>query len=209
MITLQIKDLGRTDYLATLNLMQRYTQERTEKSADQIWITEHNPVFTQGQAGDPQYLGELGDIPLVQTDRGGQVTYHGPGQLVFYTLIDLSRKKVGVKELVHQLEASTLACLHEAGIPANRMEGAPGLYVADHKIAALGLKVKRGCSYHGLSLNLHMNLEPYQRITACGLQGIGVTQWQQHAPLPSEQVLIQRWVNHFANNLCYAETAFI
>jgi lipoyl(octanoyl) transferase len=183
--------------------MQAYTNTRTNTSEDQLWIAMHPPTFTQGQAGDACHLGDLGNIPLVQTDRGGQVTYHGDGQLIFYPLIDLNRKKIGVKAFVQQLESITQKLLAQHGISAALQEGAPGLYVYGQKIASLGLKIKRGYTYHGLALNVSMNLEPFNRITPCGLAGMTVTQWADHVPAPDIQLIANEWTQHFFNALAY------
>ncbi len=155
--------------------MQAFTDQRSASTPDEIWLTEHPPVFTQGLAGRAEHLLAPGDIPVVQTDRGGQVTYHGPGQVVAYTLIDLRRAGFGVRELVRRLEQAVIDCVAEAGVQATRRPGAPGVYVGDAKLAALGLRVRRGCSYHGLALNVAMDLGPYARINPCGYAGLAVT----------------------------------
>ncbi len=172
----RVKDLGRTDYGEVFQAMQAFTADRTQETADEIWLTEHDPVFTQGQAGKREHLIAPGNIPVVQSDRGGQVTYHGPGQIVGYLLFDLRRLGLSVRGLVSGIEdavVNTLACYDICGAPR---ADAPGVYVENAKIAALGLRVRRGCSYHGLSLNVNMDLEPYARINPCGLEGIEVTQ---------------------------------
>lgn len=156
--------------------MQRFTDERDAATADELWFTEHDPVFTQGQAGRAEHLLAPGDIPVVQTDRGGQVTYHGPGQLVGYLLFDLRRLHIGVRQLVTGIETSIIELLGSWGIEAAARRDAPGVYVDGAKVAALGLRVRRGCSYHGLSLNVDMDLEPFARINPCGLTGLEVTQ---------------------------------
>ena len=172
----RVRDLGRTDYEEVFHAMQAFTAERTSQTLDEIWLTEHDPVFTQGQAGKEEHLLAPGDIPVVQSDRGGQVTYHGPGQIVGYLLFDLRRLELSVRGLVSGIEdavVNTLACYEISGKPRR---DAPGVYVDNAKIAALGLRVRRGCSYHGLSLNVNMDLAPYARINPCGLAGIDVTQ---------------------------------
>jgi len=173
---LRVRDLGRTDYASVFAAMQHYTDGRDGTTADQLWFTEHDPVFTQGQAGRAEHLLAPGDIPVVQTDRGGQVTYHGPGQLVGYLLFDLRRLQIGVRQLVTGIETSIIGLLQDWGIEAAARRDAPGVYVGGAKIAALGLRVRRGCSYHGLSLNVDMDLEPFARINPCGLTGLNVTQ---------------------------------
>lgn len=156
--------------------MQRYTDARGPESADELWLVEHEPVFTLGQAGKPEHVLAAGDIPVLAVDRGGQVTYHGPGQVVAYPLIDLRRAGLGVRELVHRIEQAVIDTLAGFGIAGQRREGAPGVYVGEAKVAALGLRVRRGCSFHGLSFNVAMDLEPYARINPCGFRGLAVTQ---------------------------------
>ena len=156
--------------------MKEYTSLRDADSADELWITEHAPVFTQGLNGRREHLLAPGDIPVVQIDRGGQVTYHGPGQLVLYCLLDLPRLGLGVKGLVSQIEKAIIELLGTYSIPAQTRPGAPGVYVGEAKIAALGLRIRKGCCYHGLSLNVDMDLEPFTRINPCGYSGLAVTQ---------------------------------
>ena len=154
--------------------MQRYTAARDAESADELWLLQHPPVFTQGQAGKPEHLLFTGDIPVIQSDRGGQVTYHGPGQIVGYVLFDIKRADYGVRDLVTAIEKAIITVLAEYGIESRARPDAPGVYVGDAKIAQLGLRIKRGCSYHGLSLNVDMDTEPFQRINPCGYQGMQV-----------------------------------
>lgn len=155
--------------------MQAFTAQRGADTPDEIWLLEHPPVFTQGQAGKPEHLlAEIG-IPVVPIDRGGQITYHGPGQIVAYLLIDLKRRGYGVRELVRRMEQATIDLLAELGIAGERRDGAPGVYVAGAKIAALGLRVKGGCTYHGLSLNVDLDLAPFRAINPCGYAGLEVT----------------------------------
>ena len=170
-----VKDLGRTDYEPIFHAMQTFTEERTKESIDEIWFTEHEPVFTQGQAGKQEHLLAPGDIPVVQTDRGGQVTYHGPGQITGYLMFDIRRLSIGVRDLVTNIELAMVDTVAEYGIDAQPRPDAPGVYVESNKIGSLGLRVRRGCSYHGLSLNVDMDLEPFSRINPCGLFGIEVT----------------------------------
>lgn len=155
--------------------MRRFTDERGTDTPDELWLLEHPPVFTLGQAGRRVHLLAPGDIPVVQTDRGGQITYHGPGQLVAYLLLDLRRAGIGIKRLVHLLEESVLALLAEHGIEAAARPDAPGVYVDGAKIASVGLRVRRGCSYHGIAINVDMDLEPFRRINPCGHAGLPVT----------------------------------
>ena len=171
----RIRDWGRADYASVWQSMRAFTDERTAQSADEIWRVEHPPVFTLGQAGKPEHVLDAGDIPLVQSDRGGQVTYHGPGQIVIYPLLDLRRHQLGARRLVTLLETSVVAWLADLGIHAAARADAPGVYVDQAKIAALGLRIRRGCSYHGVAVNVAMDLTPYQRINPCGYAGMAVT----------------------------------
>ncbi len=172
---LRCRALARRDYTHTWHAMQQFTAQRTPDRADEIWLVEHPPVYTQGLNGKAEHLLTPGAIPVVQTDRGGQVTYHGPGQLLAYVLVDLTRKGWGVRDLVSRLEQAVIDLLHDYSIRAVARRDAPGVYVDGAKIAALGLRVKRGCSYHGLSLNVAMDLEPFSRINPCGYAGLPVT----------------------------------
>ena len=173
---LRVRRLGRRDYTPTWHAMQQFTTQRTDDSSDEIWLVEHPPVYTQGLNGKTEHLLTPGAIPVVQSDRGGQVTYHGPGQLLAYVLVDLKRKGWGIRDLVGRLEQAVIDLLHSYGIAAVARRDAPGVYVDGAKIAALGLRVKRGCSYHGLSFNVDMDLEPFSRINPCGYAGLPVTQ---------------------------------
>jgi lipoyl(octanoyl) transferase len=171
-----LRQLGRRDYEPVWRAMRAFTDARDTDTPSELWLVEHPPVFTQGQAGKPEHLLAPGDIPVVQSDRGGQVTYHGPGQVVLYLLLDLKRAGVGVRALVTRLEQAVIALLAEHGITAVTRPDAPGVYVGDAKIASLGLRVRHGRSYHGLALNVAMDLAPFARINPCGQQGLAVTQ---------------------------------
>ncbi len=171
-----IHTLGLVEYEPTWRDMQRFTAARTRDTRDEIWLLQHPPTYTQGQAGKPEHLLNPSAIPVVQIDRGGQITYHGPGQIVAYLLIDLHRWHINVRELVRLMEQSVIDLLGEYGVAANGREDAPGVYVGQKKIAALGLKIKNGCSYHGLSFNVDMDLTPFTHINPCGYAGLGVTQ---------------------------------
>ena len=175
-LPLKIRRLGRQPYEATWKAMSAFTDNRTAETPDELWLLEHDPVFTLGQAGKMEHVLAAGDIPVVPVDRGGQVTYHGPGQIVGYPLIDLRRVGVGVRELVHRIEQALIDTLAHWDIVALRREGAPGVYVGEAKVAALGLRVRRGCSFHGLAFNVAMDLEPFLRINPCGYKGLAVTQ---------------------------------
>ena len=169
-----VKDLGLVDYQPVFEQMQAFTQQRDENTEDELWLLEHNPVFTQGTNGKAEHILNTNAIPIVQTDRGGQVTYHGAGQLIAYTLFDLKRLGIGVREMVTRLENSVIAVLAELDINAHARVDAPGVYVDDKKIAALGLRVKHGKCYHGLSLNIDIDLTPFSMINPCGYQGLEV-----------------------------------
>nr|WP_246591106.1 lipoyl(octanoyl) transferase LipB [Georgfuchsia toluolica] len=168
--------------------MQQFTAARDENSEDEIWLLEHPPVFTLGQAGKAEHLLRDVGIPVIKVDRGGQVTYHGPGQLVAYLLIDLRRHDIKVREMVRKMEQALIDLLAEYGIAGERLFGAPGVYVAGAKIAALGLRVKNGCTFHGLALNVDMDLSPYQAINPCGYAGMGVTQMKNLVTKMSKHV---------------------
>jgi len=167
--------LGRQPYAPVWHAMQHFTDTRTDSTDDELWVVEHEPVFTLGQAGKPEHVLAAGDIPVLHVDRGGQVTYHGPGQIVVYPLLDLRRLGIGVRDYVCRIEQAIIDTLDEWNIGAERMDGAPGVYVGGAKIAALGIRVRRGCSFHGLALNAALDLEPFHRINPCGYAGMQVT----------------------------------
>ena len=167
-----IKDLGLVDFQTSCEAMQKFTAQRDENTEDELWLLEHNPVFTQGLNGKEEHIFDTQQIPVVKTDRGGQVTYHGPGQLIAYTLFDLKRRNIGVRQMVSILESSVISLLNTLGIEAQARSDAPGVYVDNRKIASLGLRVKRGACYHGLSLNIDMDLKPFSYINPCGLPGM-------------------------------------
>ncbi len=173
---LVVKKLGRQDYQPVWQAMHDFTDTRNDETVDQVWLVEHNPVFTQGQAGKAEHLLNTGDIPVVQSDRGGQVTYHGPGQLVAYFLINLRRKKMGVRELVTHIENTVIRSLRHYDINSAARPDAPGVYVDGKKICSLGLRIRKGCSFHGLALNVNMDLSPFLRINPCGYQGMEMIQ---------------------------------
>jgi len=175
-LPLIVRRLGRQPYEPVWRAMQAFTDHRDATTPDELWLLEHEPVFTLGQAGRWEHVLSAGDIPVLPVDRGGQVTYHGPGQIVAYPLFDLRRMKLGVRELVCRIEQAVIDTLAEWNIIGARREGAPGVFVGDAKIAALGLRVRRGCTFHGLAFNVDMDLEPFQRINPCGYAGMAVTQ---------------------------------
>ena len=177
-----LRQLGLVDYEPTLTAMRQFTDSRTADYPDELWLLQHPSVFTQGQAGKAEHLLAPGDIPVILADRGGQVTYHGPGQWVLYLMVDMRRRPMGVRDLVNLIERSVLQLLEEYAISAVLKSGAPGVYVTDEKIASLGLRVRRGCSYHGLALNVDMDLEPFGRINPCGYEGLQVTSMAKELP---------------------------
>ncbi|ANX04548.1 lipoyl(octanoyl) transferase LipB [Immundisolibacter cernigliae] len=186
MSALRLRRLGRVDYAACLVAMQDFTDRREADTSDELWLVQHPPVFTLGLAGKPEHVLDAGDIPVVRCDRGGQVTYHGPGQVVLYTLLDLKRADIGIKALVTTLEQTVIDLLAPLGLAGERRAGAPGVYVAGAKIAALGLRIRRACCYHGLSLNVAMDLTPFERINPCGYPGLAVTDLRTLAPAAAD-----------------------
>lgn len=175
-----IRQLGRLDYVPVWHAMQAFTDARDENTQDELWIVEHPPVFTQGQAGKEEHLLAPGDIPVVPVDRGGQVTYHGPGQVVIYFLIDIKRRKIGVRNLVTAIENSVVNALANYSIKSSPRPDAPGVYIGDEKVCSLGLRIRKGCSFHGLALNVNMDLTPFHRINPCGYAGMVMTQTADH-----------------------------
>ncbi|MBM3069902.1 lipoyl(octanoyl) transferase LipB [Enterobacter sp. RHBSTW-00994] len=174
-----VRHLGLQPYEPVSQAMHDFTDSRDDTTPDEIWLVEHLPVFTQGQAGKAEHLLMTGDIPVIQSDRGGQVTYHGPGQQVMYVLLNLKRRKLGVRELVTVLEQTVVNTLAEYGIDAHPRADAPGVYVGEMKICSLGLRIRKGCSFHGLALNINMDLAPFLRINPCGYAGMEMTQMRQ------------------------------
>jgi len=172
---LLVRRLGLMDYEPVWRAMQSFTDQRDASTPDELWLVQHPPVFTQGQAGRAEHLLAPGDIPVIQVDRGGQVTYHGPGQVVCYPLVDIGRMQLGVRALVGGIEQAIIDVLKSYGVEAQLVEGAPGVYVDGVKIASLGLRIRRGKSFHGLAFNVDMDLEPFQRINPCGYRGLQVT----------------------------------
>lgn len=175
-----IRHSGVCEYSHIYRKMVEFTDHRTPDSTDEIWFLQHQPVFTLGLGGKAEHVLDAGHIPVIRTDRGGQVTYHGPGQLVMYLLLDLKRHNMTVKRLIYQLEQSVINFCHAINIDAERRQGAPGVYVADQKLAALGIRVRRGCSYHGMALNVDMCLDPFKQINPCGFPGLQVTRLIDH-----------------------------
>ncbi len=200
---LRIRELGCRDYRSVWQQMQQFTGLRSPTAVDELWLVQHPPVFTLGQAGKHEHVLDPGDIPVISVDRGGQVTYHGPGQLLAYVLLDLRRLGIGVRALVETLELSVTDWLADRGVIAAGRREAPGVYVDGAKIAALGLRVKRGCSYHGLSFNVDMDLEPFSRINPCGYAGMPVTQLRDLGIDTSLDEVARSWSGYFAARLGY------
>jgi lipoyl(octanoyl) transferase len=201
---LLVRRLGLADYEPVWRAMQDYTDRRDDSSADELWLVQHPPVFTQGQAGKAEHVLAPGDIPVIQVDRGGQVTYHGPGQIVAYPLIDIRRKNIGVRDFVCRIEEAIIRTLALHGVTGERIAGAPGIYVDGDKIASLGLRVRRGRTFHGLAFNIRMDLEPFQRINPCGFAGLRVTQLSAFADAAIEDVEDQL-VENLVRQLAYSE----
>lgn len=200
---LQVRQLGLCDYEPVWRDMQSFTRQRDDNDADRLWLLQHRPVFTLGMNGKREHLLDTADIPVVDCDRGGQVTYHGPGQLVAYVLLDLRRFGIGVRGLVSALEQSVVDWLQTCAISATTRRDAPGVYVDGAKIAALGLRVKRGCSYHGLALNVDMELAPFGMINPCGYPGMPVTQLRDLGIGLGVDQVAQQWLPHFAEQFRY------
>lgn len=207
--TLNIRWLGLQDYTSCWQAMKDFTNSRDQETPDEIWLLEHHPVFTQGQNGKKEHVLNPGDIPVVQTDRGGQVTYHGPGQLMVYTLIDIKRKAFNVRELVTLLEQSIIDLLAEYGICASAKREAPGVYIDGKKIASIGLRIRRGCSYHGIAFNVAMDLGPFQRINPCGFASLEMTQFSAHHGLATTQEAGRQLANYLMRNLVYTQANYL
>lgn len=197
----EILQKGLLDYHHAWQAMREYTHHRSSKSVDQLWVLQHLPVYTQGQAGKPEHILFPSTIPVIETDRGGQVTYHGPGQLVMYPLIELKRYQLGVRKLVTLLESTVIEYLSEQGITALARRDAPGVYINDAKIAAVGLRISRGCSYHGLSMNVDMDLSPFEGINPCGYEGLQVTQLSELGIQTSVEALGRDLADRFVDKL--------
>ena len=200
--TLRVRRLGLAEYEPVWRDMQAFTDRRDEATPDELWLVQHPPVFTQGQAGKAEHVLAPGDIPVIQVDRGGQVTYHGPGQIVAYPLIDIRRRGIGVREFVHRIEEAIIRTLAHYGVRGERVCNAPGIYIGGDKIASLGLRVRRGCTFHGLAFNIDMDLEPFQRINPCGYAGLRVIQLSALAEVEIGEVE-DRLVAQFAQLLAY------
>ncbi|QCZ93646.1 lipoyl(octanoyl) transferase LipB [Salinimonas iocasae] len=203
-----IRQLGRQPYLPVWQKMQTFTDERQAEHADEIWLVEHDPVFTQGQAGKAEHILMPGDIPVVEVDRGGQVTYHGPGQQVIYLLLDIKRRKLGVRHLVNAMENAVIALLASDGVEAYAKKDAPGVYVDEKKVCSLGLRIRRGCSFHGLALNVAMDLEPFTRINPCGYAGMEMTDTRTLGGADCLEVAGPALIKKILNELDIQQTEF-
>lgn len=200
----RVRRLGVVPYQPTWEAMREFTGQRQPDTQDEIWLLQHPPVYTLGQAGKPEHLLRDTGIPVVKIDRGGQITYHGPGQLIVYLLIDLARRKLKVRELVQLIEQALIDCLADYGVAAERHDGAPGVYVGAAKIAALGLRVKGGCSYHGLSLNVDMDLAPFDGINPCGYPGLQTVQLKDFGVADDTDAVAERLLAHLQRLLARA-----
>ncbi|HHF3198968.1 TPA: lipoyl(octanoyl) transferase LipB [Vibrio diabolicus] len=205
---LVVKRLGRQDYEPVWKAMHEFTDQRTEETPDEVWLVEHNPVFTQGQAGKAEHLINTGDIPVVQSDRGGQVTYHGPGQLVAYFLINLRRKKLGVRDLVTTIENLVINTLKAYNIDSAARPDAPGVYVDGKKICSLGLRIRKGCSFHGLALNVNMDLTPFLRINPCGYEGMEMVQVSLFGGPDNVEAVEKQLIEELVTLLDYEQVEF-
>ncbi|UTZ36703.1 lipoyl(octanoyl) transferase LipB [Vibrio campbellii] len=205
---LVVKRLGRQDYEPVWKAMHEFTDQRTDDTPDEVWLVEHNPVFTQGQAGKAEHLINTGDIPVVQSDRGGQVTYHGPGQLVAYFLINLRRKKLGVRDLVTHIENLVINTLKAYNIDSAARPDAPGVYVGGKKICSLGLRIRKGCSFHGLALNVNMDLGPFLRINPCGYEGMEMVQVSQVGGPEDIEAVEKQLIQELVTLLDYEQVEF-
>ncbi len=203
-----IRQLGLQPYLPIWQAMQDFTDSRDESIADEIWLTEHQPVFTQGQAGKEEHLLAPGEIPVVKVDRGGQVTYHGPGQQMLYVLLNIKRRKLGVRDLVTALESCVVDALKEYNIEAYPKSDAPGVYVNSKKVCSVGLRIRKGCSFHGLALNVNMDLSPFNRINPCGYAGLEMVNCAELGGPENLQQAGNKLIEHFCKLLDVQKTEF-
>jgi lipoyl(octanoyl) transferase len=212
MDNLIVRRLGLQEYANCWQAMQAFTNQRNEHTPDEIWLLEHSPVFTQGQNGKPEHIINPGNIPIVQTDRGGQITYHGPGQLMVYTLIDIKRKKIHVREFVSLLEQSIIDLLNAHHISGYAKREAPGVYIQkdgiENKLCSIGLRIRRGCTYHGIAFNVAMDLGPFLRINPCGFTGLKMTQFADLGGSKDLRIVETELMNYLAKNLRYNQLSF-
>lgn len=206
MFTVTVKNMGVVEYLTTWQAMKEFTTQRARETPDEIWLLEHPPVYTQGIAGKPEHLLFPNHIPVIKTDRGGQITYHGPGQIILYLLLDLHRWQLHIRQLVRKMEGAVIDLLDEYGVIAQGSEEAPGVYVNGAKIASLGLKVRHGACYHGIAFNADMDLAPFTAINPCGYRGLRVTQAKELGITDSKEVLADKLAQHFIAQLTQYST---
>ncbi len=206
--TCKVKYLGTIEYQDAWEAMKCFTNARTDQTPDEIWIVEHPPVYTLGQAGKAEHLLKQTHIPVIRTDRGGQITYHGPGQLIVYTLINIKRKGIGIRALVSRLEDSVIALLKDNNIPANSEPSAPGIYVGGAKICSIGLRIRKGCSFHGLALNVDMDLSPFRSINPCGYPGMQVIKMTDFKSNVNIDVVSKQLIAHLMSHLGYNNAEF-
>jgi len=203
-----VRHLGQREWSVISEAMHQFTDQRTPQTADEIWLVEHPAVFTQGQAGKAEHLLATGDIPVMQSDRGGQVTFHGPGQQIMYVLVDIRRRKLGVRDLVSALENTVIATVADDKLTAYARADAPGVYIAGEKICSLGLRIRHGCSFHGLALNVDMDLAPFSRINPCGYADLTMTQLRSHGSLREMPDVAQALVKHFTHYVQYSAVLY-
>lgn len=203
-----VRQLGLLNWQTVSDAMHRFTDQRNDHTHDELWLTQHPAVFTQGQAGKAEHLLMPGEIPVMQSDRGGQVTYHGPGQQILYVLVDIRRRKIGVRQLVTVLEQTVIATLAEYAISAYARDDAPGVYVDGKKICSLGLRIRKGCSFHGLALNVDMDLSPFSRINPCGYAGLEMTRLTDLASAVNSDQVATRLVHHFLQHIPYDDIGY-
>lgn len=201
MLTVTVKTMGTAEYLPTWQAMKDFTQQRTHETIDEIWLLEHPPVYTQGIAGKPEHLLFCSNIPVIKTDRGGQITYHGPGQIIMYLLLDLHRRQLGIRQLIRKMEGAVIDLMSEYNITANGNIDAPGVYIYGAKIASLGLKIRRGACYHGIAFNADMDLTPFTAINPCGYPGLRVTQAKDLGISDNKEVLAAKLAQNFIAQL--------
>ena len=205
MSDISVRHLGQIDYEKCWQKMQTFTEQRQKDSQDEIWILEHPPVFTQGQNGKPEHVLQPGTIPVIKTDRGGQVTYHGPGQLIAYTLIDIQRKNWGIRRLVHFLEKTMINLLADFHLKAEAKKEAPGVYIENKKICSLGLRVRKGCAYHGLAFNVDMDLSPFKLINPCGFSQLEMTQLADYIQPVNKDLVTKKLIDFLTTTLTLGE----
>ena len=200
-LSFQVRNLGITDYNSVWLKMKNYTHSRTTQSNDEVWFTEHHDIYTLGANGDPKHIHNPGEIKILKVDRGGQVTYHGPGQIMMYVLLDLRRLNLNIRQLISSLEQSIISLMGDYNIKAVRKSQAPGVYVKTQKIASVGLRISKGCSYHGLSFNHSVNLQPFRGINTCGFEQLDVTNLNNLGVTEDKNIIQEKMLHYFNNNI--------